>query len=106
MAVDIAISGVVVAGLLLAILLVSARSIYRLFLHPLADVPGPRLAALTSLHEFWYDCLKNRGGQHAFKLREMHDRYGRYLLLASRLLWGGLTRAQVPSSVSTLGKFT
>ncbi len=50
--------------------------IYRLFLHPLAKVPGRKLAASTSWHEFYYDCVKGNGGQHAFKIQEMHKRYG------------------------------
>jgi hypothetical protein len=51
-------------------------AIYRLLFHPLASVPGPKLAAITSLHEFYYDCLKDNGGLHAFKMREMHEQYG------------------------------
>ena len=64
---------------LLILLVIAAITIYRLLLHPLARVPGPKLAALTSLHEFHYDCLKGGGGQHAFKLRKMHDQYGEYV---------------------------
>ena len=51
-------------------------AVYRLFLHPLAQVPGPKLAALTAGYEAYYDCFKNGGGQFAFKIRELHDRYG------------------------------
>jgi hypothetical protein len=58
--------------------------VYRLVLHPLAKVPGPKLAALTAGHEFYYDCIKDGGGQHAFKLREMHERYGTHCQLPSR----------------------
>lgn len=54
-------------------------AIYRLFVHPLSKVPGPRLAALTSWHEFYFDCVKNGGGQHAFEMRKMHDVYGKYM---------------------------
>ena len=50
--------------------------IHRLFLHPLAKVPGPKLAALTSWHEFYYDCIKGVGGQHEFEIRRMYDQYG------------------------------
>jgi hypothetical protein len=59
-------------------------AIYRLFLHPLAKVPGPKLAAFTSWHEFYYDCIKGGGGQHAFKMREMHDTYGMNICLWRR----------------------
>lgn len=51
-------------------------SIYRLFLSPIAGVPGPRIAALTAWYEFWWDCPKQ--GHFMFKIREMHDRYGEF----------------------------
>lgn len=72
-----------IATLLLLALFLLARSVYRLYLHPLANVPGPKLAALTSWHEGWYDCFQGGGGQHAFRMREMHDLYGKYILLLS-----------------------
>lgn len=77
MAHSIAAFDAVVAALIFFALFLLTRSVYRLYLHPLANVPGPRLAALTSWHELWYDCFHGGGGQHAFKMREMHDRYGR-----------------------------
>ena len=69
---------------LFAVLLTSATIcfisliVYRLYFHPVVKVPGKWLAALTSWHEFYYDCLKGPGGQHAFKIRAMHDQYGEY----------------------------
>ena len=67
-----------IGSILFTIIIVSFLylAIYRLFLHPLAGVPGPKLAALTSFHEFYYDCIVGGGGQHAFKMREMHETYG------------------------------
>ncbi|KAL5388568.1 hypothetical protein PMIN06_009066 [Paraphaeosphaeria minitans] len=65
-----------IAAILLIALCLLTLSVYRLYLHPLANVPGPKLAALTSWHELWYDCFQGGGGQHAFKMREMHDIYG------------------------------
>lgn len=62
--------------LALTVLSLLSWAVYTLFLHPLAKVPGPKLAALTSLHELYYDCIQGGGGQHAFKMREMHDIYG------------------------------
>jgi hypothetical protein len=47
---------------------------YRLFLHPLAGFPGPKLAALTRWYEGYYDVIKN--GQYTFKIAEMHRKYG------------------------------
>ncbi|KAF1973853.1 putative cytochrome P450 [Bimuria novae-zelandiae CBS 107.79] len=51
----------------------TARSIYRLYFHPLAKVPGPWLAAISSLYEFYWDCLKS--GRFHTKINWMHDQY-------------------------------
>ena len=51
-------------------------AIYRLLLHPLAHIPGPRLAALSTWYECYYDCFYGGGGQYMFKLKELHERYG------------------------------
>lgn len=51
-----------------------ARTVYRLFFHPLAGVPGPRVAAVSSLYEFYWDCIKL--GRYHVKITEMHEKYG------------------------------
>ncbi|KAI6091573.1 putative cytochrome P450 [Hypoxylon rubiginosum] len=48
--------------------------LYRLFLHPLAAFPGPKLAAATLWYEFFYDGI--RRGQYTFKIQEMHEKHG------------------------------
>lgn len=52
-----------------------ARTVYRLFFHPLARVPGPRIAAISSLYEFYWDCVKF--GRYHVKIDEMHEKYGK-----------------------------
>lgn len=47
---------------------------YRLFLHPLAKFPGPKLAAVTRHYEGYHDVVRN--GQYTFRIAEMHERYG------------------------------
>lgn len=59
-------------GLLAAYTLCGA--IWRLYLSPIAHIPGPRLAALTWWYEFYYDIVL--GGQYVFKMVDLHKRYG------------------------------
>ncbi|KAI1343115.1 cytochrome P450 [Xylariaceae sp. FL0016] len=47
-------------------------AIYRLYFHPLANVPGPRLAAITS---FWYACQVQKGQMGTFSVA-LHKKYG------------------------------
>lgn len=67
---------IVHAGILLAIwsLYLVALGIYRLYLSPIAHIPGPRLAAFTWLYEFYYDIVL--GGQYTFQIVRLHERYG------------------------------
>ncbi|KAI9163430.1 Cytochrome P450 monooxygenase sdnE [Paramyrothecium foliicola] len=51
-----------------------ALAVQRLWLSPLARFPGPKLAALTQLYEFYYDVIL--GGQYTFKIIELHEKYG------------------------------
>lgn len=51
-------------------------AIYRLLFHPLASVPGPKLAAATGWVEAYYELLHGEGGQFLFKYREWHAQYG------------------------------
>ncbi|CAI6227143.1 unnamed protein product [Periconia digitata] len=61
------------AGLTLAIYSLGL-AFYRLFLHPLARFPGPKLAAITRWYEAYYDLILD--GQYTFKIAELHKTYG------------------------------
>ena len=50
------------------------RYVYRLYFHPLAKFPGPKLPAMTLWVEFYYDAVCR--GQYIFKIREWHEKYG------------------------------
>lgn len=67
------------SNLLLAlVLLIPAYAlglvVFRLVLHPLRSVPGPKLAAATSLYELYHNCIKH--GQYAFHVQKLHRKYG------------------------------
>jgi hypothetical protein len=48
--------------------------IYRLYFHPLAKFPGPKYAAISRWHEFYYEVVKK--GKFTFKVQELHKQYG------------------------------
>lgn len=50
------------------------NGIYRLYFHPLAKFPGPKLAALTLWYETYYDVWQR--GKYVYKIEEMHKKYG------------------------------
>ena len=54
-----------------------ALGIYRLYLHPLAKFPGPKLAALTQWVETYHE-LKSPGGQFIWVYQKWHEQYGHY----------------------------
>jgi hypothetical protein len=57
--------------------------LYRLFFHPLANVPGPRLAAATWLYEIYFDLFL--GGKFVFEIGRLHAIYGELRMPAPRL---------------------
>lgn len=63
-----------VATTSLYLLYLVGRSIYRLTLHPLASFPGPKIAAVTTLYEWYWDVyLEGKLTEHMVKL---HEQYG------------------------------
>ncbi|EXJ83291.1 hypothetical protein A1O1_06910 [Capronia coronata CBS 617.96] len=67
-------SNLVCAAFVSWLLYLLAGGIYRLYFHPLAKFPGPKLAALTGWYEFYHDIIHR--GCFIWKLQELHDRYG------------------------------
>lgn len=46
----------------------------RIFLSPLRHIPGPKLAALTSWYEFYFDAIQQ--GRFVWKIKDLHSEYG------------------------------
>lgn len=68
------------AGTAIALILlvpICSVAVYRLCFHPLAGIPGPRLAAISQLYEFYYNCIKP--GQYTFQIQKLHQIYGMLL---------------------------
>lgn len=50
------------------------RSVYRVFLSPIAHIPGPKLAVVTRWYEAYYEIVLS--GQYSFHIDKLHDKYG------------------------------
>ncbi|KAL6808077.1 cytochrome P450 [Trichoderma camerunense] len=64
---------IVVSAIVVALYL-AGLGIWRLFLHPLAKFPGPRIAALTRWYECYFDVYL--GGQYFKEIERLHSIYG------------------------------
>lgn len=69
--------------------------IYRLFRSPIAKFPGPKIAAVTSWYELYYDVVHK--GKYLFEIEKMHDKYGVY---HSFLHWDSLPRRRAASHIA------
>lgn len=63
-----------IVGASLAAVYMTALAVYRLYLSPLAKIPGPKIAALTSWYNAYHDLV--RGGQYVWTTEEIHRKYG------------------------------
>jgi hypothetical protein len=64
----------IIQGLTYSIILYPiTKIIYRLYFHPLTSIPGPKLAAATSLYNAYYDILGTGLVKH---LPALHAKYG------------------------------
>ena len=53
-----------------------AHLVYNVYLHPLRNFPGPKLASATRWYEGYYDMLVGEGGQYMQEIDRMHTQYG------------------------------
>ena len=51
-------------------------AVYRVTLHPLAKIPGPKFAAITQLYQTYY-CYANGHSIFYKQVRDLHEKYGR-----------------------------
>ena len=75
-------------GAALALLLVISKYVYRLTWHPLAQFPGPRLAAATNLYGAYIDLGTSNSYTKSFPA--LHQQYGpipSHFLTRQRLTW-------------------
>ena len=57
-----------------ALLYVLGLAVYRLFLHPLAKFPGPKLPALTRLYETYFEVVLYY--EYLWEIKKLHKQYG------------------------------
>lgn len=56
------------------LLVLTISAIRRVFLSPLSNFPGTKLAALTLWNEFYWDVVKR--GTFIWRIEDMHKKYG------------------------------
>lgn len=66
-------------------------ALYRLYLHPLASMPGPALAAVTRLYAFYFNIINK--GTFYLEVERLHKIYGTEYILSSNTLF---TQARKP----------
>lgn len=51
-------------------------AIYNLFFHPLANIPGPKIAAATYLYQIYYSLVG--GSRFYVRIKKLYEIYGKY----------------------------
>ncbi|KAF7509483.1 hypothetical protein GJ744_008046 [Endocarpon pusillum] len=64
------------AWLVITIVIINVlyRCLYRIYLSPLAAIPGPKTAALTGAYEQYYDLIEK--ARFPWKIEQLHKKYG------------------------------
>lgn len=65
---------VLLVGVVGSLLYAIGLGIYRLYFHPIAHFPGPKLAGLTRWYEFYYEVIQQ--GSFTFHIQDLHKKYG------------------------------
>ncbi|OOQ91241.1 Trichodiene oxygenase [Penicillium brasilianum] len=68
-----------IGGLLLYLI---SKAVYRVYFHPLKNIPGPKLAAITSFYEFYFNVIKR--GTFIWHLEGLHEIYGPIVRVSPR----------------------
>ncbi|KAI1393512.1 cytochrome P450 [Hypoxylon trugodes] len=61
-----------------------SKAIYNLYFHPLAKFPGPKLAAVSHVYEFYWSIV--RDGEFIWEIERMHKKYGPIVRITPREL--------------------
>lgn len=69
-------SHIVIAGALSILAATILRAIYRVYFHPLAHIPGPLLAKVSTGYAYYY----NLNARFYLQIQKLHEQYGAYLL--------------------------
>lgn len=69
-----------VLGLASLAVWLATLAVYRVYFHPLSSYPGPKLAALTTWYEAYYDIGKR--GQYILQIEKLHKKYGEQQLVS------------------------
>lgn len=72
---DVSISAAIGVAFLALIASFVAQCVYDIFFHPLRKFPGPKVAAVGSYYEFYYDVVKD--GTYLWEIEKMHRTYGK-----------------------------
>ena len=67
-------AALVIWGIGSLLVYLALKSVYRLYFHPLSKFPGPKLAAITSGYEFYFNFIK--GGVFIWEIERLHQVYG------------------------------
>jgi hypothetical protein len=72
---------------------VSQRIFYRLRLHPLANFPGPKAAAITTLWKAYVECVLNKSFCEV--LQELHTKYGNHGYLQTPVRYSHIVLGEI-----------